>query len=625
MKGREKLSARQIDIIKVLKNNTYIKGETIASFVGASLRTVQKEMSYLKKMELVNSGKNGYYLTNSNEILNLYQNDEKNIIQTLLQMLLSTNTPIDVDELADNLFVSTSTLRNRLKDVNKIISTENLSLKSHKNTICIDGNELNKRRMFRRMIYLDLPSDIVNVDAMSTYFNGIDIKRLYDIIIDSIESFGFFVQDAYLSNLMLNLCIALYRIAKGMHTDDYQVEQSTKTIEYRLAREICIRFSVHYGCNINSGDIAYIASFLRGQIIPTDREGDKNIYDEEFENKVKKILNDVFEKYMLTIDFYPQIHNIYLHIFELVKRAKNQNYASNSIQNSIKQSCPFIYDVAVYFAHLIELEFNVKVPDEEIAFLSVHIGFLIENSIQSTSKIDILLCASNYHGLANSIKSSIEKRYKDEINIIAIDPEINEMPKHSIDFVISTSPIEIIGKPVINISPFLNNIDRTNIDVEINRCLKSKESRTLREFLMSCFNQNLFFKTSDIKNINNAINFLGNKMVEFGVADENFISSVFEREKLSPTCFFNSFAIPHAINMNAHKTMVGVLINEEGIDWGTCNIKLCLMIAVKKNGISEFSRVYNILVQSLCNPETYTKLIKCDQSIDFKNILLEQK
>ena len=70
------------------------------------------------------------------------------------------------------------------------------------------------------------------------------------------------------------------------------------------------------------------------------------------------------------------VHNLSLHIFDLIKRSNSNNFVSTQIHSTMKQKCPFIYDVAVSLAKQLEEAFHITIPDDEIGFLSVHIGFI---------------------------------------------------------------------------------------------------------------------------------------------------------------------------------------------------------------------------------------------------------
>lgn len=86
---------------------------------------------------------------------------------------------------------------------------------------------------------------------------------------------------------------------------------------------------------------------------------------------------------------------------------------------------------------------------------------------------------------------------------------------------------------------------------------------------------------------------------------------------MSSTCFFETFAIPHAMELNAKKTMFCVLINENGIHWDQHQIKIVLMIAVKQQDRLEFMKIYNSIIHVLWNQSKVAKLIQAQDYQDF--------
>lgn len=621
MKLMRTLTERQKKILRILiKCNGKASGKTLSETAGISLRTLWNEMRELKNMSLVDSDNSGYRIIDDATSLRLITMEDTDIKLKVLRRLLNENEPANLDDLADEFFVSLSFLRNKLKEIDEFISTNDLQMVFTHNTVYIEGTELNKRLMLRKMIYADFPSEMMNMDNLSTYFHDMDISSLYNIVTSSVEANGYYIQDAYSSSLLLNIIIGLYRISQGIHTPEFDLPDM-ESIEYKLACEVCDRYSKHFHQIITDTDIAYITSLFCGQVVYTNQSRTLPSHDPEFENKINEILASTFEKYMLEVDYSSYVHNISLHIFDLIKRSNSNNYVSTHIHSTMKQKCPFVYDVAVSLAKQLELLFNITIPDDEIGFLSVHIGFIIEKSMENNEYIDILLIANRYQGIAEHIQTKLLERQKDFIRVHIMDPSNSIIPKQNVDFVISTVPVEIIGKQIINISPFFNVVERAQVDETIAKYLKEKELRRNNVFLTSCFNPSLFFRDESITTKDEAIQFLGQKMIDFGIVQYDFIASVLERETLSPTCFFDAFSIPHAMNMDAKKTMMSVLINEKGIKWDATEIKLCLLIAIQKKDIHEFSNVYNNTVYALCDYERLNRLFKCQTSAEFVNIL----
>ena len=119
--------------------------------------------------------------------LQLMALEDTDLRQKILRRLLNANQAIDVDELADEFYVSTSSLRNKLKEINKLICENDLQLIYAHNTVRIEGTELNKRFMIRKMIYADFPSRMMNIDNLADYFHDMDISSLYTIVLSSVR------------------------------------------------------------------------------------------------------------------------------------------------------------------------------------------------------------------------------------------------------------------------------------------------------------------------------------------------------------------------------------------------------------------------------------------------------
>ena len=105
------------------KQDTPIKADNLALVLNVSVRSIKNYISDINKIypNLISSSRNGYKLNNNhsikpqnNNVLSI-QDRIKYTITTLLQQI----DGIDIDDLADELFVSTSTLKNYLIKVKR--------------------------------------------------------------------------------------------------------------------------------------------------------------------------------------------------------------------------------------------------------------------------------------------------------------------------------------------------------------------------------------------------------------------------------------------------------------------------------------------------------------------------
>lgn len=621
---------RQKELLLGISNGTgKIKGSVLASQLHISLRTLQSEVRNInqgRNQPLILSDRQGYFFNTNVELpQKLIQEQEVSSVNDVLRKLMLQGEHFDIDELADACYISNTTLQQRLKEVEQILHNYHLYLRKEKHHVWVEGTELDQRRMIRHLIYEDAQPIFIDLETCAKMLPDMDILRIRDIILQAIHHYNCYVEDAYANNLMINITIALYRMRSGFPIDPDDESKAIVDehfIEYKIAQEICDHYANHWSLPFSKQEVHYIAMLIMGQIKPEllhKQIGQRGcVIDKHFQEQVKELLLKTFNYYMLSIDCDTFLYNFVLHVDALIKRATSHQQASNAIVENIKLTCPFIYDVSVFLAKEIEDTFHIQITDEEIGFISIHIGFVIENSTKDSDKIKVLLVCNEYHHILDNILNKLKENYSQTIEIVNIITNFTQNKlESSVDLIISTLPIKLIGKKVVTISPFYTMMDHLNVDQAINACIQEQRTRKDQQLLLTYFHEKLFFKRTDLDNKEAVIRFLGQKIIDFGLAKDGFIESVWKREQMSSTCFFETFAIPHAIELNANKTMFCVLVNPKGIKWDNHMIHLVFMITVQRNDRKAFMKIYNGIIQTLCQKEKASALVEADTLMEF--------
>lgn len=107
-------------------------------------------------------------------------------------------------------------------------------------------------------------------------------------------------------------------------------------------------------------------------------------------------------------------------------------------------------------------------------------------------------------------------------------------------------------------------------------------------------------------------------MIEHVTSD--FEKNVLIREKAASTAFVN-IAIPHAMEMEALKTCIGVVISKQGITWDQQCIHLVLLVAINKVDKQIFHDLYEALVILFSNDQVMEQVSECTTFIDFENLI----
>ena len=621
-------SDRQKKIIRYLMQMpAFVKGKVLADALHISLRTLQYEITAINQIfhdKLILSTNQGYMInadTDADLHALFFLPDQKNEQHALLKQLLLAQDEISIDDFAERCYLSTSTLLSHLKQLHAPLAAYQLHVKRKHNHIWIDGSEYDKRKLINHLLREEAKPGQPSFEKLTSDFGDMNLLRCKQMIEASIERYHCHLETSYAGALFLNIAVALFRIHNQHYMEALADPIDRSSIEYQIARDICEQYAQHYPIHIYPEDVAYIALLLIGQIKPYilfSEEGASSMISAAFKEQVRAILHRTFQYYMLHIDYASFLSNFTLHVDALIKRAKYHQYVSNATTETIKFSCPFIYDVAVYLAKELEEAFAITIPEEEIGFLSIHIGFGIESSTKEHNCIRVLLICEDYHQSAQTIIKYLKKDYADVIeisNVIFGVPANND--ELDVDLILSTIPLHILHKRVLLISPFYTDMDRSMIEEAISACLKERKIEQEHDLLTRYFDEHLFFHRTDLTEKEEVIRFLGQQIVSFGIAQPEFIDSVLKREEMSSTCFFETFAIPHAMELNAKKTMFCVLINENGIHWDQHQIKIVLMIAVKQQDRLEFMKIYNSIIHVLWNQSKVAKLIQAQDYQDF--------
>ena len=97
--------------------------------------------------------------------------------------------------------------------------------------------------------------------------------------------------------------------------------------EYRIALQICERYTELYQITPNEEDILYIAALLAGQL-KQNNSADKieplKIISDEFMEQIDRILMETFSYYMINADYHGFLYNFALHIDAMLKRIRNK-------------------------------------------------------------------------------------------------------------------------------------------------------------------------------------------------------------------------------------------------------------------------------------------------------------
>lgn len=619
----QELTNRQSKILQEIYTHKQLKGSDLALLLDCSVRTIQNEISAINRHhKIILSSNKGYSIDEKKYESNFVSKDYTKIDNEALKILLFANEPTHIYDLSDTLYVSVTTLEKYLKTYIPLLNDYSLTLERHKGYLSIHGDEINKRQLIKNLIINETKGNFINIDSFLPYFDNIELSYTKDFLESLIQKHNYYIDPIYANTLTISVSVALYRMQTHHYIDSDIIYPSAEaSVEFEIAAQILNYYKDKYAINYTKSDIQYISSLIVGQIKPykISENSTPKFISNEFQNDIRKILDNAFDHYMLDISFTDNIYSFAMHVDGLIKRSKAMQPAYNYAVKSLKADHPFIYEVAVYIANLISNQYNIHINDSEIGFICIYIGSLVENTM-NLSEFNCLFLCENYHQIKNILFNKLNTFLPNYIKLST--GSLKQIFNNQYDFVITTDHYSNISNKIVEISPFLTRQDidkiHNKIDTITNLHVLEKNQSLFEEF----FNEDLFYIRDDFKDKFSILKFLSQEMIRNGIADQSFTDSVLKRENLSSTCFSTRYAIPHAIELNSKKTMVSILISHKGIQWDHDNIvNVILMIAVHKEDRNKFIELYETIIQTLENPYKISKLSNINSFSELKEIL----
>ena len=639
-----KINKRRKIIFDMLKSHPQgLNGEAISQQLGVSSRTIRSDIKALQdalekyNIRIFSSPTKGYRLSQFEHLSSieheLFKDNMSNLetskqrINYILYKLLA-NTLNDIlitqNDLAEEMYISLSTLKIHLNEVKNILKKYDLKITQYKTKgIKISGEETKLRYCI---------VDIKNIHLENEFFQdliiNIDINLLDDIIKKVLSERKLQLTDRSQKKLCMYIAIAIQR-SRNNKTVVYPSSLTSKienTFEYSVAKEIIENIYNQLNIDLSCSEVYYITQCLLAskKLIDVSESTNKK----HVKNLVNIILKEIHEK--LSIDFTNDeylIDGLTLHLNIALTRIQFQMNIRNELLETIKNDYPLAFQMGVIAGKIVEQYDNIKINENEIGYIALHLGAaLSRNGIKENiqAKNIIIVCSSGL-GISVLLKAKVEEYFHNRLNVVKVLPgyEVNEKTLENIDYILSTVPLKnIASDKIIKINRMLQKEDVENIE---NKIFHKKDTDLME--ITTFFNKDNFYIDKDFETKEECINFLSNEAIKKGLMDETSKKSVFEREEISSTSIGDLTAIPHPIATDTKKSFISILVLNKPIMWGDFLVQVVFLLNIEKSKANlwepMFLKLYNYIkekngINSLLKNKSYDMFLK--EFISFSQI-----
>ena len=617
------LSRRQIEILLELceNPNTYMTAPYFVQKQQVSLRTIQGDIKAIKSellqhpcVEFQSVSQKGSRIMVKDQAAfaefkeDLYQqfsntslNNQSERISKILFLLLNQHRPISYYDVENTIFISHSTLLNDLKAVNGILQRYQLEMMRGSNKLMIDGSESSKRRCI-----LEENLMIANsASILAGHDNDDQMRKIKDALVEAFVAYKHTVSEVELNNMIVQLLVALQRMENYFFvaSEDFEAGQEAE-FELEMARDIFSRLSMSFSCRVPEAEINYFALYMRGR----GNFASSDAISQEIDDLVLDALREIRNAYNidLTNDVNFRIA-LGLHCTPMVVRLQYDMQMKNHLVDYIRQNFPQGFDIATFFASILQRKFNKKVEDGEIAYIAIHI-YKALTTLQSGSGTKRVLVISSLRRSENTlIRQILYKWFGDQVaELFFLPPSLmNEQYLDKYDTFLTTEKGEFYERGLaVYINPFPDRRDYLNVKLAMDGF------ESINDILQLFYRDVFEVFRSDVSR-DDVLNTLSQKSAKFFELPE-LKDAVWEREKMGSTFFGNGIAAPHPIfPVSSSDTFIAIGISPQPITWDASGNKvhLIMLVNVSKNNSKAF-QIWNYLSKLFAHREFVSQLLQ---------------
>ncbi|MDT2661567.1 BglG family transcription antiterminator [Enterococcus hulanensis] len=626
------------------ESNEWRPSKKIAQRLGYSQRSVKNYIQQINQLfsEAIISSKKGYRL-NTAQREKIFQYFDIEPVQTfqsiesrrkyLLLNLLKTTQPLNIFDLSEQLYTSVTTVKKDIQALNNEIDEYNIKIVSAGDYLKVIGEENEKRRTFIDQVYGDTDSLILTEETIQQLFPDLKIFEMKTLINNSLVDNDLFVDEYALISILLHVTLFIEQMRGGTNSSNAAKIVILDEKLYDISKQLAAALQDFLKIEIEESEIYEIYILLLAKTSTAEqkrvtREDIESFVNDETIVIVEKILSFLKDFYVIDLKDESFYIPFVLHINSLLTRARVGHFLKNPLLTSIKNGQPFIYELAVSVTSIISEFTQVKISDDEIGYIALHLGGAFSKENQKYHKLVCALLVPEVRTLAPDLKKKLESQFNDTIYIERVyTTNFDQRELANFDLIISTIPIRNFDSstPVVAITPFFTSEDQKKIYFKIDEIKLKRTYQDFKDNLNQIVDNKYFMKNTVLKTREEVIEVVADILVNEKVAQEDFKENVLARERMSSTAF-NNIAIPHTFKMNALQSKMYIIVSERAISWGKKDfVNLVFLFAISEQDKQIFYNVFEILSLLFANEENTLEAVNKKNFADFINFLLHQE
>jgi mannitol operon transcriptional antiterminator len=497
---------RQRDILTFLVNEPEVVTikQLMAAF-GVAERTIRYDLEWLesglkeRRIGLLKTAQHGIQLDfsaadgNQESLINEINQFWHRILTAterrffiLLYLLLSPQE-ITLQQMADRLNVSKNTVVSDIDVVDGLLKANGLQLvrRAH-HGFSLSGSEKKVRNFYIKTIIDQLQNKLITKDNLVFLMKEAALESFEPVIHEVETVLKVVFSDSAKEELDISLMIVFYRLSIGKFLKTKTARFIVADVEPKIDA-ICQAYAAVRRIRLSNSELDYLRQiFLGAQFCYNPSEVALPYFNNDPE--IRKICNNLIIDAgdYLGLDFqndWELRSGLTTHLTMSIYRLRNNLAVSNPLTQQIRFRMPFIYEMSKKITVKYETQIGSAVPDDEIAYIAMYFGAAFERSLSSGFMPQALVVCGSGIATSGLLKTRL-KIMLPELKLLGPAPEeqiTTILAVNTVDFIITTAPVQVTDKEVVLVNPLLDNDDLNKIKTMIFRNTSQKQLQYLSQ------------------------------------------------------------------------------------------------------------------------------------------------
>lgn len=374
----------------------------------------------------------------------------------IMYLIASTNDHVTLQQLADILFVSRSTIINDVDEVRKLISDHDLQIVSLRKGLRIQGKESNRRILLMNLLCKPHLQQYRLSDEHTRLFEPQDMDMMIEIIRDSEVSSKRFLTDGSFEDLKRYLMLMLerYHTHQFVEIDYISRHTSMQLMGSRLMK----RMEDYFGLEHRLQEEYLVSDILYNLHYLTRNDADEKTMQIQVISKqfIDAITNDLNIDLRNDFQFYQNLTNHLQSTFKDIDIGYSGDY--ELLSEVVKKNKEVVKVIETHIGPLEEYV-NRAITKDEIAYITIHVCAAIERNKLQGQQFTILLVCSSGVGTSQLLLSKLKKFFQFYVADVLSVHALSSYDVTGIDLIISTVPIKEDRCDSIILHPYLTDED----------------------------------------------------------------------------------------------------------------------------------------------------------------------